>query len=218
MINTIEEQLKDVIDEYEDAKANSKYDDASDIISKVGVRDLQTRCLAAIERISGRNSVYYNRAVALDTSRLSVRDHLAGQIGVAKSLLSDVRNNYLSTLEELHHSEVFADFLEMADHLTDRGYKDAAAVLAGSSLETHLRHLCSKHGIAVTANSKPKKAEAMNTDLRNSGAYSLLEQKQVTAWLDLRNNAAHGNYSTYDEKQVKQLISGVRDFIVRYPA
>lgn len=45
-----------------------------------------------------------------------------------------------------------------------------------------------------------------------------LEQKSVTAWLDLRNKAAHGEYSEYNENQVKQLIIGVRDFIVRNPA
>ena len=40
----------------------------------------------------------------------------------------------------------------------------------------------------------------------------------VTAWLDLRNKAAHGNYSEYNDNQVKQMIMGVRDFIIRNPA
>ncbi len=35
----------------------------------------------------------------------------------------------------------------MAEHLLDEGYKDAATVIAGSSLEPHLRQLCQKSGI-----------------------------------------------------------------------
>src|SRR5690606_15046720 len=91
--------------------------------------------------------------------------HLAGQVGVARSLLSDVQNDYLKSLEELIHGDVFGDFLEMAEHLTANGFKDAAAVIAGSTLEAHLRHLCAKHGVVGDVDGKPKKAERLNADL-----------------------------------------------------
>ena len=42
-----------------------------------------------------------------------------------------------------------------------------------------------------------------------------LIQKQITAWLDLRNNAAHGKYSEYTQEQVSLLLQGVMDFIIR---
>jgi hypothetical protein len=45
-----------------------------------------------------------------------------------------------------------------------------------------------------------------------------MDQKNVTAWLDLRNKAAHGHYEQYQKEQVALLISGVRDFITRNPA
>lgn len=48
--------------------------------------------------------------------------------------------------------------------------------------------------------------------------YSLFDQKNVTAWLDLRNNAAHGKYTEYSSEQVNLLIEGIRDFIKRNPA
>jgi hypothetical protein len=218
MANTFEKQLEAVITEYESAAALSKYDDASDALSNVQVRDLQTRCLAAIERTIGRNSVYYERATALSETKDHAYGQLAGQIGVAKSLLSDVQNGYLKSLEEIIHGDVFSDFLEMADHLTANGYKDAAAVLAGSTLEAHLRQLCTKHGVSTTFNGKSKKADTMNAELVKVGTYSKLDQKNVTAWLGLRNDAAHGNYSEYNSGQVKLLTSGIRDFITRCPA
>jgi len=45
-----------------------------------------------------------------------------------------------------------------------------------------------------------------------------LEQKSVTAWLDLRNKAAHGHYDDYDHQQVAALIRDVREFLIRNPA
>ena len=58
----------------------------------------------------------------------------------------------------------------------------------------------------------------MNAELAKASAYSALDQKSVTAWLDLRNKAAHGKYSLYDRNQVDLLISGVSQFLARTPA
>ena len=117
MTAMFETQLEAVIKEYEEAFARSKYSDASDVLTEVVMSDLQTRGLAAIERASGRNSIYFERATAIFEGSGNQWQHLAGQFGVAKSLLSDVRSGYLNSLEEIIHGEVFGDFLEMADHL-----------------------------------------------------------------------------------------------------
>lgn len=115
--------------------------------------------------------------------------------------------------------EMFADFLEMSEHLLDQGYKDPAAVLIGSVLEEHLRKMSTKHGVAIVKpDGFPKKAAAINSDLAAATAYSKLDQKSVTAWLDLRNKAAHGNYSEYTKDQVALPLQGVQNFISRHPA
>jgi hypothetical protein len=113
---------------------------------------------------------------------------------------------------------VFADFLEMAEHLTDSGYKDAGAVIAGSTLEAHLRKLAVKYGLSPTSGGRPTKADTLNAEIAKAGGYSKLDQKNVTAWLGLRNDAAHGNYAAYDKSQVTLQIAGIRDFITRNPA
>lgn len=186
MTSLLEQQLAQVVSEYENTLARSRHTDASDILSAVDVRDLQTRCLAAIERVSGRQSVYFQMADAVNREHDTHWDHLASQIGIARSLLSDVRNGYLKSFEELIHGEVFGDFLEMAAHLAISGYKDAAAVVAGATLESHLRSLSAKHGVAAQMGGVPKKADALNAELVKAGAYSKLDQKNVTAWLGLR--------------------------------
>lgn len=118
---------------------------------------------------------------------------------------------------------MFESFTDMARHLVNGGYKDAAAVLAGSTLEGHLRRMARKNNISVNHTTTGgatavKKAEQLNRELRSTGAYTLFDQKQITAWLDLRNNAAHGNYSAYDENQVASLIEWVGDFVAKNPA
>lgn len=124
----------------------------------------------------------------------------------------------MRTIEELIHASVFADFLEMASELLEKSYKDPAAVIAGSVLEEHLRKLCDRSGIDVEADGKPRKADSLNTDLARQTVYNKLEQKNVTAWLGLRNHAAHGDYDQYDAAQVGAMIQNVRDFLTRHPA
>lgn len=143
--------------------------------------------------------------------------------GVVNSLKGDLEDGYLESAPALVRAEMFEDFVSMARHLADEGFKDAAAVIAGSSLEGHLRRLALKHHVSLDRSLSdgsvaPKKAESLNQELRTRGAYTLFDQKQITAWLDLRNNAAHGNYSQYDELQVASLIEWVTDFIAKNPA
>lgn len=130
----------------------------------------------------------------------------------------DIKAGYLISFEEVIHADIFSDFLEMADYLVSSGYKDASAVIAGSTLESHLRQLCKKTGIPTEQNDKPLKADRLNSDLVKSGIYGKLDQQNVIAWLGLRNNAAHGNYNEYSKEQVKLLVSSIRDFITRNPA
>ena len=63
----------------------------------------------------------------------------------------------MESFEELVHGDMFGDCLEMSDHLLDAGYKDAAAVLAGSILEVHMKKLCGKYGVETTSRGKTKK-------------------------------------------------------------
>ena len=218
MTDTFEKQLTEIITEYESGLSKSSYSDASDMFTFTQITDLQARCIAAIVRASGSNSFYQNMAKEIGTTNDQVYDHVAMQIGVAKALLSDIQHGYMKSFEELVHSNVFSDFLEMADYLLEKGYKDAAAVLAGSTLEVHLKKLCNKNGVNIILNGKPKKADLLNAELRKQGVYTLLEQKSITAWLDLRNNAAHGKYANYDENQVRLLVASIRDYIIRHPA
>jgi hypothetical protein len=54
----------------------------------------------------------------------------------------------------------------------------------------------------------------MNADLAKASVYSSAYQKQITAWLGLRNFAAHGKYSEYTKEEIALMLQGVRQFIL----
>lgn len=215
------EQLDELLKEFAELCKRSQYDDLSDLRDPDIVRFI-TRARAAIHRIAGKPSVYVDQCEEI-TKKGGYPGFLAKQLaGVIDSLRVDVSLGYLDSQRELIHGELFGDFLEMAQHLLDEGYKDAPAVIAGSLLEAHLRQLCLKAAIPIDVKSgagvTAKKADRLNSDLAAAEVYSKLDQKNVTAWLDLRNKAAHGLYDQYAQAQVALLISGVRDFVTRHPA
>lgn len=210
-------QLDAIIEKFNEMGRKSQHNDLSDL-PKADRQSLVTRGIASVHRISGANSTYSLEIERIIQKQPHLHLHTSSVIGVVKALKEDLELGYLQNLAEIVHSEVFSDFLEMAKYLNDNGYKNAAAVIAGSTLESHLRKVADKASVPFENNGKPIKANKLNADLTKAGAYELLDQKNVTAWLDLRNNAAHGNYDEYESEQVKLLISGVRDFITRIRA
>ena len=139
LTNTYLEQIEAVLDKYRDL-----------IKRKQGTNRLEnqrliTLCRAVVHRVAGPSSIY-----AADIERNGADAIIIPRIvGVVVALQADLKAGYLKTVSELIHGEVFGDFLEMGDHLLERGYKDAAAVVTGSTLEAHLRQLCQKFGIQV---------------------------------------------------------------------
>jgi hypothetical protein len=142
-------------------------------------------------------------------------------IGILTASKEELEGGWLTTTKGLLSAEIFSDFLEMAEHLLAEDYKDAAAVIVGSVLEERLRQLAEKHGIDVAREKAgrrvPKKADLLNAELVKAGAYNKLDQKNVTAWLDLRNKAAHGHYDEYSRSQVELMHQSVLDFMARVP-
>jgi hypothetical protein len=195
----------------------SRHDDLSDHPREVLV-EVQTLCTAAIERLAPAGSAYQEAAEAALDSQLFVGKVIRELAGIMTALRANYLAGYLQSVEGLIRGEVFDDFLEMAGHLLDSGYKDASAVIVGSVLEEHLRKLGSLYQVTIVdSQGAPKKADRINAELAKASAYGSLDQKSITSWLGLRNNAAHGRYGGYEASQVVLMLQGVRDFIARHP-
>jgi hypothetical protein len=141
---------------------------------------------------------------------------------IAATLKGALENDHLVQFEELIHGELFSDFLDMAEHLLAEGYKDAAAVIAGGSLESHLRQLCIKYGIAITITkhgaTNSKTASPMNDNLVGAKVYPPTQYKLISAFIGFRNDAAHGDYGKYTDGDIQTMIMGIRVFQGNYPA
>jgi hypothetical protein len=211
------QQLDEIISAYVAMQRQSRHDDLSDL-QKHERQSLISRAIAAIHRISGKSSTYSAEVSRILERLPHLHTHTSSIIGIVKALREDLSAGYLQSLAEIVHSEVFADFIDMATHLLENGYKDAAAVLIGSTLESHLKKLATKNTIPLEVDGRPVKAERLNQELVKANVYTLLDQKNITAWLDLRNKAAHGNYADYGSDQVKLSIASVQDFITRNAA
>ena len=180
----------------------------------------RTACLSFIDRTYGSTHPHYSQfAKAADGHN---RTSAETGIAILEAIREEVAGGWLISIKSLISAELFADFLDMASHLLEAKYKDPAAVMAGSVLEEHLRQLCHRSNIAVVETKDGRlthlKADRLNADLTKSNAYSKLDQKLITAWLDLRNNAAHGKYSSYNEEQVRQMLMGITEFMARVPS
>lgn len=213
-------QLDDILNDYSRIKSKAQYDDLSGNTTIEEIAAVLTKAKAAIVRIVGDKSEYYKDTdTTLKLKNINEGNKLRHIIGTITALKSDLQNDYLKSFSDIIQSEVFSDYLEMAEHLLGEGYKDPAAVLVGSTLEVHLRELCTANGIGIEViNNKgkfaPKKADLMNSDLAKASIYSSAYQKQIIAWLGIRNSAAHGKYSDYKTEEVSLMLQGIRQFIL----
>jgi len=213
------EQLDGVIFAFLQIKNKSKYDDLSDL-GMIDISPVLSKAKAAVARIAGNSSEYY-KDIEISLSRTNIHDgnKLNYIMGAVYALKSDLENDYLKTFQSLVQAEVFSNYLEMAEYLEKEGYKDPAAVIIGSTLEARLRELCKENGLPTEVlNNKnkltPKKADTMNAELAKNQVYQSAYQKQITAWLDIRNSAAHGKYNEYTKEEVKLMLQGVMQFLL----
>jgi hypothetical protein len=182
-----------------------------------------TRAISVVTRIAGRASHYMEEIRSIRESKFNPDVQFEMIMGILKGLRFDLQQGYLQTLRELVHADLFSDYLDMASYLQEEGYKVAAAVIAGSTLEEHQRKLADKYGIDITLRDKkgkemPKKAHRLNEDLTKAGVYSANGHKSVTALLALRTSAAHGRDNEYTLDQVGPMILAIRELVNRLPA
>jgi hypothetical protein len=140
-------------------------------------------------------------------------------IGILESIKLEFERGWISSLKGLVAEEIFSDLIDMSEYFMSEGYKDPAAVMIGCVLEEHIKQLCEANGIEVTIEKGdkhiPKKANLLNADLAKAGTYGQLDSKNIIAWFDLRNSAAHGKFDKYNKEQVQTMLNGVTEFIAR---
>lgn len=175
-----------------------------------------TECLNLIKNIAGENSDFYinfNKIASQRPNSISI----SRSVEVLKGLRRAVDNGLIEDIQSILSKEFFNAVADAAEEWLEKGYKSNAAMEIGIALEQRIHSLCIKHGVDIEriSNGKSKRiaTDTLNAELVKSGVYNTTTQKHVTAWLGIRNSAAHGRDDEYDDNQVAGMIDGVRDFL-----
>jgi hypothetical protein len=216
-IEKIKKRVNELISLSDRVLATSRSSEWGNSVNEELFREFRSASLSFIRNTFGEEHPFYTEFDS-ETNSITPYNTTEGK-GILKAVKSEIDGGWHFKLKDLVSAEIFSDFLEMAEYLLTENYKDAAAVMTGSVLEEHLRQLCVKNSIdtETTKNGRQihKKADLLNSELTKANAYNKIDQKLVTSWLGIRNDAAHGNYTEYTKEQVSIMYQGVLNFIAR---
>jgi hypothetical protein len=210
-------QIDQLLPEVERARSASPHHDLSGGLPDDEMRQIHTRLRAAVDRLAAPGSRYAVEADAA-VQHGFIGEQLLDLGGILQALRADLQAGYVQTFEELVHSAIFEDFLEMASELLGKAYKDAAAVIAGTVLEEHTRALANRSGIPLTNGKRTRSEDELLIDLVKAHLFSETQRKIAASWYGIRNSAAHGDYANVLADDVRRMIDGIRDFMNRFPA
>jgi hypothetical protein len=141
-----------------------------------------------------------------------------------RGIKEDLNMGFLDDVADSIEAEISSDYLTQAEGLLNEGKPGnfdhvPAAVLAGAILERALRSLCDKQTPPIatkTAAGEPKTLNPLIDDLKKASVFNELKAKQLRAWADVRNKAAHGEFQSFNRGDVETMISGITGFLADY--
>ena len=216
-IKDLSNRIQQILDQSSKVLLTRHYRNSLNYVNADSLAGVRASALSFIDMVYGKNHSHYSEFDS--ATKIHYEDNAKKGHAILLAIQSEIDGGWIFSVKQLISAEIFSDFLEMAEHLLKQGYKDPAAVMAGSVLEENLRQLCTANGIEIELEKEdvfiPKKADRLNADLTKAEIYTKLDQKAVTMWLDLRNNAAHGKYEEYSTDQVKLMLQGITEFLAR---
>ncbi len=163
--------------------------------------------LSLVEKSFGRQSVHFegfsehcNKFGGWETEFEDCR-------AIFKAAREDYEGGYLFGIRALVKAEVLSDAFQQARELLENGYKDPACILCRVALEIALKELCDRKALPHG------KLDKMNSDLCKAGIYNMTKQKQITAWAEIGNKAAHGHWDQYTMSDIQSMLAGVESLV-----
>lgn len=179
---------------------------------------LKTSFINLIQMLATKKGIFSDliKDVRVANERVPAELH-----GMIVGLKSDYESGMLRSIAEMIETNVVADYLTQAEQLLKDNKNGAhpygpAAVLAGAVLEDGLRRLCARQIPPISTNKpggNPKTMGTLIDDLKNVGLFNELKAKELRAWADIRNAAAHGRFEDFTKDGVERLIAGVQSFL-----
>src|ERR687886_179718 len=134
----------------------------------------QSQALSFLTTLVGNAHVYTTRFYERTFPTAAPSSIEAGQ-GILRAVKEDLQEGVLLTgIRNLVSAEIFSDFLDMAKHLHESGYKDPAASLTGAVLEDGLRRIAQSKNVTVK---QTDNLNSLNQRLAASEIYTRVQQK-----------------------------------------
>jgi len=180
----------------------------------------RTSCVSIIEQLVSPSSPNWNR-VRNFAGYAADEELLKRGLAVVVAVRDELERGFLDGLGSHIEAALTGDYMGQAERLLGEGIPGQhdhvpAAVLAGAILERTLRMLCENHSPPIPTmkrNDEPFAMNALIDALRKTDAITETWAKQLRAWADIRNHAAHGRFDQFNRPQVEAMIPGIRRFI-----
>lgn len=179
----------------------------------------KTNCLSLLDAIVPRNHLH-RTTIQMFQQQVTGYKNLDWAIGVLNGIADDFDRNLLTASVAEIEYEISCDYLDEAKGLLSaQGVSDSnittAAVLTGVALERRLRRLWVEHHAPGAETDKPKRLGALIDDLRKTNVITETKAKQLRAWADIRNHAAHGDQEQFTINDLRYMIDGVKGFLAK---
>ena len=205
---------RNILDSASGTDAGNKKPDAEKLI------EWRTKAATLLVRVIPKGHVH--RAAAEGLAKLPAsQESLQEAVSTLRGIKDDLDKGFLDDLSACIEAEIATDYMGQAEHLLAEGQRGKfehvpAAVLAGAVLEKALHTLCAQQQPSIPLKG-PKgefKSLAPLVDaLKKAGAFNEAKAKQLRAWADLRNLAAHGEFSQFKRSDVEHMITGINGFL-----
>jgi Tfp pilus assembly protein PilN len=149
------------------------------------------------------------------------QENLQEAVSLLRGVKDDFEQGFLDDLATAIEAEIASNYMGQAEHLLAEGQRGKfdhvpAAVLAGAVLENSLRTICGQQQQPIAINNSNgdfKTLSPLVDDLKRAGVFNEAKAKQLRAWADIRNLAAHGEFTQFTRSDVEAMISGINNFL-----
>jgi hypothetical protein len=180
-------------------------------------------CISLLDQVIPQNSPHRDQVARFNQGSAD-KTRLEMGISILKAIKDDYEKGFLGDLSLQIEAEIAADYMGQAEKLLAEGQSGQyghvpAAVLSGAVLEKALKTLCKRQNPPIpTAKSdgKPLTLNPLIDELKKVGVFNELKAKELRAWADIRNAAAHGDFDEFHRSDVERMLKGVADFLAMY--
>ena len=140
---------------------------------------------------------------------LRIHDSVGAVAAILESLLSDIDNGLISSIENQTKATVFDDFLDHAKEYAKRNLWKESGVISGVVFEDTLRTICRNHDIEE----KGKKLDKLILELTKREILNDSKAKRARAAAHARTKATHAQWDEFDMSDVDATIKFTEELI-----